>query len=125
MATADQETSDLLTPMIKKTLWVVTSIATAPSSQLEPHAPAHLRYMNELESKGLLWGSGPFIIPGVVVGDGLTILNVPDESEVHHLMAEEPLVKLGLRIYTARKWELREGKISVALYLSESRASLA
>jgi len=124
MPTMTEETRALLAPMIKKTLWVVLSTANAPSSEMGPHASAHLQYMNGLEEKGLLWGSGPFIIPGVLVGDGLTIFNVADEAEVHSLMAEEPLTKLGLRSYTSRKWELREGKISINLRLSQSRIDL-
>jgi hypothetical protein len=38
----------LITPMIKKTLWVVLSTAQAPSAEMEPYAPDHLRYMNDL-----------------------------------------------------------------------------
>lgn len=80
--------------------------------------------MKNLEAKGLLWGSGPFVLPGVVVGDGLTIFNVPAEADVHRLMAEEPLTKLGMRTYALHKWELREGSISIKLVLSESKVLL-
>jgi hypothetical protein len=38
----------LITPMIKKTLWVVLSTAQALSAEMEPYAPDHLRYMNDL-----------------------------------------------------------------------------
>jgi uncharacterized protein YciI len=124
MNSTSEETAALLAPMIKKSLWVVLSTASVPSAQMEPHAREHLRYMNSLESQGLLWGSGPFVVPGVVVGDGLTIFNAADEATVHRLMAEEPLTKLGLRTYTLRKWELREGKISIDLLLSVSRLEL-
>jgi uncharacterized protein len=124
MTAPSEEIGALLAPMIKKTLWAVLSTAKVPSARMEPRAPEHLRYMNGLEAKGLLWGSGPFIVPGVVVGDGLTIFNVPDEAAVHRLMAEEPLTKLGLRTYSAHKWELREGKIAIDLYLSQSKVAL-
>ena len=118
------EATALLAPMIKKTLWAVMSTANVASAEMEPHAPEHLRYMNTLEQQGVLWASGPFIVPGVVVGDGLTIFNVPTEADVHRLMSEEPLTKLGLRSYTVRKWELREGQISVALSCSKSAFAL-
>jgi len=124
MTTASQETAALLAPMIRKTLWVVLSAAKASSAEMEPHAPEHLRYMSRLEAEGLLWGSGPFVVPGVLVGDGLTIFNVADAGEVRRLMAEEPLTKLGLRSYTLHKWELREGRIAIDLYLSQSKAAL-
>jgi uncharacterized protein YciI len=124
MTAIANETSALLAPMVRKTLWVVLSKAKVPSSAMEPHAPDHLRYMNGLEAKGLLWGSGPFILPGVIVGDGLTIFNVAEERDVHRLMEEEPLTKLGLRTYTVHKWELREGNVVIDLFLSQSKVAL-
>jgi uncharacterized protein len=123
MTKATQEITALLAPMIKKRLWVVMSTAKASSAEIEPHAPEHLRYMSDLEARGVLWGSGPFITPGIVVGDGLTIFNVADEADVHRYMAEEPLTKLGMRSYTVRNWELREGMIAFDLLLSESKVA--
>lgn len=119
----DQITA-LMQPMIKKTLWVVLSTAQVPSAQMEPHAPEHLRYMNDLEAQGLLWASGPFVVPGVTVGDGLTIFNASDEADVRRWMDAEPLTRLGMRTYQIRKWELREGKIPVELFCSQSRFAL-
>jgi uncharacterized protein YciI len=75
------QTAALLAPMVNKRLWVVLSTTKVPSAAMEPHAPEHLRYMNGLEENGQLWTSGPFIAPGVTVGDGLTIFNVPDEED--------------------------------------------
>ena len=75
MPTAAQEVAALLAPMIGKTLWVVLTKAEASSAEMEPHALEHLRYMMGLEEQGALWGSGPFITPGRIVGDGLTIFN--------------------------------------------------
>jgi uncharacterized protein YciI len=88
--------------MVKKKLWVVLSTAKVPSAAIEPYAPEHLRYMNGLEQNGELWASGPFVVPGVSVGNGLTIFNVPDEADVHRLMREEPLTELGMRTYEVR-----------------------
>ena len=91
---------------------------------MEPHAAQHLRYMNNLEAKGLLWGSGPFIVPGVVVGDGLTIFNVADEADVHRLMAEEPLTKLGMRTCSVHRVGAREGRIATEFFFSQSKVAL-
>jgi hypothetical protein len=60
MANKSQETSSLLAPMIKKTLWAVLSTARVSCAEMEPHAAEHLRYMNSLEAKGLL---GEFLRP--------------------------------------------------------------
>jgi uncharacterized protein YciI len=118
------EVTTLIRPMIRKNLWAVLSTARVSSEQMEPHAAEHLRYMNALEAKGVLWASGPFVVPGVIVGDGLTIFNVPEEADVRRLMDVEPLTSLGLRTYQIRKWELREGKISVEVFCSQSRFEL-
>jgi uncharacterized protein len=115
------EVAALLQPMIKKTLWAVLSTAVVPSEQMEPIALEHLKYMNSLEARGLLWASGPFVVSGVTVGDGLTIFNVRDESEVCRLMDAEPLTRLGMRNYLVHKWELREGAISLTLNCSQSK----
>jgi uncharacterized protein len=115
------EIASLLQPMIKKTLWAVLSTAKVPSADMEPHAPEHLKYMNGLEAQGLLWGSGPFVVPGVTVGDGLTIFNVATEADARKLMDAEPLTSLGMRSYVIRQWELREGSIPIDLLCSQSK----
>jgi uncharacterized protein len=114
------EAVSLIAPMIRKSLWVVLSKAVVPSAQMEPHAPEHLRYMNGLEEQGRLWASGPFVQPGVLVGDGLTIFNVSNEEDVHRHMQQEPLTKLGMRTYSVLRWELREGQIPISLLCSRS-----
>jgi uncharacterized protein len=118
------ETATLLAPMLKRALWAVLSVPKVPSAAMEPHAPEHLRYMRALEETGSLWASGPFLMPGVTIGAGLTIFNVSDEAEVHRLMRAEPLTRLGMRTYEVHKWELREGRISVSLMCSRSSFTL-
>jgi hypothetical protein len=115
----------LLAPMLKQRLFVAVSTANATAEQIFPHVADHLEYMNGLEAQGLLFGSGPFIEPGVLVGDGLTILQTDTIEEARTLMENEPLVKLGLRTFDLRLWELREGQIRVTLNLSTSSFNLA
>jgi uncharacterized protein len=56
-----QQVSDLLSQMIRKTLYAVISHVNAAPEDILPHVVDHLTYMNELEAKGLLWASGPFV----------------------------------------------------------------
>jgi uncharacterized protein len=116
--------STLLAPMLKQRLFVALSTAQASAEQMLPHVAEHLEYMNSLEEKGVLFASGPFIEPGVLVGDGLTILQTNTPEEARALMENEPLIKLGLRTFELRPWELREGQISVTLNISKSNFSL-
>ena len=121
---SQDETAALLAPMLKKTLFVAMSRAVASAEAIRPFIADHLRYMNALEARGALFASGPFVQPGVVVGDGLSILNTTDEADARSWMDDEPLIKRGLRTYELRRWELREGRITVALSLSRSAVDL-
>jgi uncharacterized protein YciI len=114
----------LLAPMLKQRLFVALSTARASAEQMLPHVAEHLDYMSSLEAKGLLFASGPFIQPGLLVGDGLTILQTNTVEEARAFMENEPLIKLGLRTFDLRPWELREGQISVTLNISRSSFSL-
>ena len=118
------ETAALLASMLKKTLFVAMSRAVASAEAIRPFIVDHLRYMNALEARDALFASGPFVQPGVVVGDGLSIFNTTDEAEARRWMDDEPLIKRGLRTYDLRQWELREGRITVALSLSRSAVEL-
>jgi uncharacterized protein len=115
---------ELLSPMLKKTLFAAINRVAAPARAIESFVGEHLTYMNALESEGNLWASGPFIEEGVLVGDGLTILSTSTIEEARLVLEEEPLIKRGLRTFELRKWELREGQIDISLRASVSRYSL-
>jgi uncharacterized protein YciI len=63
--------------------------SSSVGEEMLPHVAAHLEYTNGLEAKGLLFASGPFIEPGVLVGDGLTILQTETIEEARFLMDAE------------------------------------
>jgi uncharacterized protein len=92
----------------------------ARPEQMLPFVAEHLEYMNQLENEGKLFASGPFIQEGVLVGDGLTILQTSTLEEAHALMSAEPLIKRGLREFDLRPWELREGRMMITLNSSTS-----
>jgi uncharacterized protein len=110
--------------MLRKTLFVALNRMVAPASEIAPFVADHLAYMNKLEAEGHLWASGPFIEEGVLVGDGLTILSTPTIEEAERVMKDEPLIKRGLRKFELRKWELREGRMTITLNASTSKYSL-
>jgi uncharacterized protein len=116
--------AELLAPMLKKTLFVAINRVAAPASEIVPFVADHLAYMNSLEADGRLWASGPFLQEGVLVGDGLTILSTATMEEARQAMEEEPLIKRGLRTFELRRWELREGRMTVTLRASTSSYSL-
>jgi uncharacterized protein YciI len=120
----DSAVVELLSPMLRKTLFVAFNRVVVPASEIAPFVADHLAYMNRLEADGRLWASGPFIEEGVLVGDGLTILSTATIEEAQTAMKEEPLIKRGLRTFELRKWELREGRMTITLHASISKYSL-
>jgi uncharacterized protein len=109
---------------VRKRLWAAISHVNADADAIKPHVEEHLEYMAKLEEEGRLWASGPFVVPGVLVGDGLTILRADTEEDARALMDAEPLTKLNLRTYELHLWELREGRIIVEVNASASSAAL-
>jgi uncharacterized protein len=120
----DPKVAELLKPMLKRRLFVALNKALVPSEEMLPYVAEHLEYMNELEKAGELFASGPFIQEGILVGDGLTILNTSTADEARALMEAEPLIKRGLRGFELHTWELREGRITVTLNASTSSFGL-
>jgi uncharacterized protein YciI len=109
--------SFVVAPLLRSTGW---SLQRA----IAPFVADYLVYMNKLEAEGHLWASGPFIEEGVLAGDGLTILSTPTIEEAERVMKGEPLIKRGLRKCELRKWELREGRMTITLNASTSKYSL-
>jgi uncharacterized membrane protein YphA (DoxX/SURF4 family) len=95
--------------MLKKRLFVALNKAIARPEDMLPFVAEHLAYMNQLENEGKLFASGPFIQEGVLVGDGLTILQTSTIEDARVLMQAEPLIQRALREFDLRPWELREG----------------
>jgi uncharacterized protein len=119
-ANADEKVAELLRPMLKKRLFVALSKAVAPPEDLLPFVAEHLAYMNHLESAGKLFASGPFVQEGVLVGDGLTILQTKTIEDANAPMQAEPLIRRGLRQFDLRPWELREGRMTIVLNAATS-----
>jgi len=54
----------------------------------------------------------------------MTILSTATIEEAQKAMEEEPLIKRGLRTFELRKWELREGRMTITLNASVSKYTL-
>jgi uncharacterized protein YciI len=117
-----KEIQELIAPNLRKRLYVAFSYPTVPQEEIIPHIPEHLRYMTAHEDE--IFISGPFIREGQLVGEGMTILLTDSDVKAAEFMRNEPFVKLGLRRFELKLWELREGTLTVATRLSESRFAL-
>lgn len=90
--------STLLQPMLRMKLYVAINNPLKPADEIPPYVPEHLEYMIELEKTGILFASGPFVEPGVLVGSGLTILRSNDIEQAKSYMDANHLLSVDCEI---------------------------
>lgn len=120
MSTPQAEINELTSRMLQKVLYVVLTTPIKPMSEIVPLLPAHLNYMIDLEKRGLLFASGPFLAgKDLLPGTGMTILRAGSFEEAEALAREDPLNKHGLRTFEVRSWQMNEGSFTVTINYSD------
>lgn len=120
MSTFQEEIKELTSKMLQKELYVVLNTPLKPVSEIVPLLPAHLAYMIDLEKRGLLFASGPFLAgKDLLPGTGMTILRAGSFEEAEALAREDPLYKNELRAFEVRSWQLNEGSFTVTINYSD------
>ena len=112
----------LIQPNLRKRVYVAFSYPVSSQEEMLARVPEHVTYMEEHEDKICL--SAPFIKEGALVDQGMTILHSDNEEEAAELMRNEPLIKHGLRRFEPRRWEVREGTLSIRMSAAKSQGSL-
>lgn len=107
-------------PMLKKRLYVVFSTLVRPMEEMVSLLPDHLDYMIELEKRGVVFASGPFLNEdGGVPGRGMTILRAESKEEAETMAQGDPLYKAGIRTYEVEAWQIMEGNFTVRVNYSD------
>jgi uncharacterized protein YciI len=76
--------------------------------------------MIDLEKRGVLFASGPFLAgKDVLPGTGMTIVRAASLEEAEAIAMEDPFNKSGLRIFEVRTWQLNEGSFTVTVNYSD------
>jgi uncharacterized protein YciI len=89
-------------------------------SELLPLLPDHLNYMIDLEKRGMLFASGPFLAgKDLLPGSGMTILRAGSLEEAEAIAWEDPFNKSGMRTFEVRTWQLNEGSFTVTVNYSD------
>jgi hypothetical protein len=122
MSDLTQEIEKLIKPNLRRRFHVAFYQLVAPEYEVIPHIPEHLRYMEQIESEIFL--SGPIIVEGHLVGEGMTIFREQNRDTVVALLMNEPFIRLGLRRYTLKTWEVREGTMTIETRLTDSQFHL-
>ena len=120
MSELQDRINELNSRMLQKLLYVVLTTPIRPMSELLPLLPDHLHYMIDLEKRGILFASGPFLASkDVSPGTGMTILRAGSLEEAEAIAREDPLNKSGMRTFEVRIWQLNEGSFTVTVNYSD------
>ncbi len=120
MSQQQDRINELNSRMLQKELYVVLTTPVKPMSELMPLLPDHLTYMIDLEKRGVLFASGPFLAgKDVLPGTGMTIVRAASLEEAEAIAMEDHFNKSGLRIFEVRTWQLNEGSFTVTVNYSD------
>lgn len=120
MSDLQDRINELTGRMLKRELYVVFTTPTRPMSELLPLLPDHLNYMIDLEKRGTLFASGPFLAgKDPLPGTGMTILRAGSLEEAEAIAGDDPLNRSGLRTFEVRTWQLNEGSFTVTVNYSD------
>ena len=90
-------------------LWVAQSRLVTPGTSLAAHVDSHMAFMFDLEAKGTLFASGPFVTDGKPNGSGITIVRAGSADEARAILERDPFVVAGLRTFDLHEWHVLEG----------------
>ena len=120
MSELQERIDELTSRMLQKPLYVVLTTPIKPMSELLPLLPDHLNYMIDLEKRGTLFASGPFLAgKDLSPGSGMTILRAGSLEQAAAIAGEDPLNKSGVRTFEVRTWQLNEGSFTVTVNYSD------
>lgn len=126
MSEAQDEVKTLSERMLQKILYVVLTTPVRPMSELAELLPQHLKYMIDLEKRGILFASGPFIADEQIApGTGMTILRASSHAEAEAIAREDPFNKSGMRTFEIRTWQLNEGSFTITINYSDQSYSIS
>jgi uncharacterized protein len=105
---------------LKKHFFVIFSEAGARPEELPAQVPAHLEYLAGLEKRGALFMSGPFLDASGDPGpSGMLIVRAESAEEAADLAAGDPFHRSGARTFRVEEWQVHQGRIDLAIDLSD------
>ena len=120
MSERQSRADELQRRMLQKVFYAVFTTPLRPMSELATVLPEHLEYMIDLEKRGILFASGPFLADEhVQAGTGMTIIRASSREEAEAIARQDPFNKSGMRSFEIRAWQLNEGSFTVTLNYSD------
>ncbi|MER5494479.1 YciI family protein [Streptomyces sp. NPDC002454] len=104
----------------QKHFFVIFSEAGRRPEELPAQIPAHLEYLTGLEKRGALFMSGPFLDASGRPGSaGMLIVRAANVDEASLLAAGDPFHSSGARRFRVEEWQVHQGRIDLAVDLSD------
>lgn len=113
-----EEIERLKARMIMRSFYVMFRTVVDPT-RMPPAMLAHYRWIIDLEKQGLVFASGPLFAEGGKPGVGMTIFRVVDQAEAEALAAGDPFVSGGGATFEIKRWQINEGRVTIAFDFSD------
>jgi uncharacterized protein len=95
-------------------------------SKIDSNRPAHLSFIRDLETRGILMFAGPLSDEqGDEVAGGMIIVRATDYDAARTIAEADPMHVCGGRIFQLRRWLINEGSIKLEVQLSSSKSLFA
>ncbi|MEM7347359.1 MAG: YciI family protein [Chloroflexota bacterium] len=121
MTDVSERLKELRRNMIRTNYFVAFSKLVKSMDDLIEVLPDHLEYLIDLEKRGILFASGPFLDKNYQIqGDGMSIYRADSFEEVETFAKNDPFFKAGIRTFGLREWQVNEGSYTVTVRYSDS-----
>ncbi|QQX89217.1 hypothetical protein JJQ59_37325 (plasmid) [Cupriavidus necator] len=116
----------LIAGMLNQKLYVMLRRTVRAELLTDELVALHLKWMITQERKGVIFASGPFIVPGRPrgAGGGMTVLRATDEQEATAIGDTDPFVAAGAVEYELLTWMLMEGGLRLTVSYSTGQFEL-
>ncbi|MBC2662774.1 hypothetical protein H7F50_13530 [Novosphingobium flavum] len=112
------EVERLKARMIQRSFFVMFRRIVAPE-RLKSVMLDHYRWIIDLEKQGVVFASGPMFSADGSPGVGMTVFRVDDIETAAALAASDPFCTSGAAEFEIKRWQVNEGRITVAIDFSD------
>jgi uncharacterized protein YciI len=108
--------------MIKRSFFAMFRTVVAPE-RLKTVMLDHYRWIIGLEKQGMVFASGPLFRKDGQQGVGMTVFRAASIDEAEALAAGDPFVTSGAAEFEIQRWQINEGRLTVAIDFSDQTYS--
>jgi uncharacterized protein len=112
------EIDRLQAQMLKRSFYVM-SRTVVDGPKFKQALPAHLRWLTDLEDKGLIFASGPAFRRDDTPAPGMTIFRATDFAHAELLAASDPACLANAAQFQIFRWMVGAGRFSVSVDFSD------